>query len=99
MVLSQTARLDIPLCQKHIDDRNSVSKFMTGGGVLATIIVVFSLSAGSVEFGILLFVAALIGLGLSYEYLYKPFQVSKIESDHVHVKGLKEGYLNQFPYC
>jgi hypothetical protein len=99
LILSQNVSLQIPLCQKHIDERSSVAKFLIGGSVFAAIIVFFSFWAGSVGFGFLFFLAALIGLAIAHEYLYKPLQVSKIESDYVHLKRVDDGYLNQFPYC
>ncbi|MEP6924330.1 MAG: hypothetical protein ABI954_07680 [Pyrinomonadaceae bacterium] len=99
LVLSQTVSLEIPLCRKHVDDRNATKNFLIGGGVLAAILIVFSFSAEIIGFGFLVFFAALIGLALGHEYLYKPFRVSKIEGDYVHLKGVNDGYRNQFPYC
>ena len=99
LILSQTVSLQIPLCQKHVEERSSIGKFLAGGSIFSGIIVFLSFRAGNVGFGILLFLAAFIGLVLAHEYLYKPLQVSKIESDYVHLKRVDEGYLNQFPYC
>lgn len=97
-VLSKRATLEIPLCSKHLESRKTTGQFLIGGGVLSAVAVFLLLSAGSIAVGVMVFLAALIGITLIYEYSHKPLQSSKIEDDYVYLKGVDKAFLNRIGY-
>lgn len=98
-VLSQTATVDIPLCHRHLEDRKTTGKSLLFAGIAATIAFIFFIAMDFGGFAALIFLAALIGLPLAYNYFYKPLQVSKIENDYVYLKGANDEYISNLPYC
>ncbi len=98
-VLSQRVTVDIPLCGNHLSERKTTGKFLIGGGVAGIAAIMFFGSFGYVGFSILIFLAAIIGISLGYEYSYKPLQISKIENDYVYLKNADGRFLNRLPHC
>jgi hypothetical protein len=98
-VLSQTVYVDLPLCSKHIEERNSVKNYLLGGGVFAFLAVFFFGYFGAVGFAILLGIASIIGLSLTYECMYKPLKINKIENDYIYLQGADKSFLESLPYC
>ncbi len=98
-VLSETVYVDLPMCGKHIEERNSVKNYLLGGGVLAFLAVFFFGYFGAVGFAFLTFIASVIGLGLAYEYMYKPLKINKIEKDYIYLQGADKSFLESLPYC
>lgn len=99
LVLSKRMTVDIPLCHKHLEDRKTTGSYLLGAGILSVFAIFFFSSLGYGGFAFLLFLAAIIGLPLAYEYAYKPLQASKIENDYIYLKGASEEYLRNLPYC
>ncbi len=98
-VLSQRAAIDIPLCGLHLKERKGTAIFLVGGGVAAIFAILFFGSFGYVGFSILIFLAAIIGITMGFEYFYKPLQISKIENDYIYLKNADGKFLNRLPYC
>ena len=98
-VLSQNATVDVPLCQKHLDYKNSTGNKLLISGVGSIFAIFLFGSLGYAGLAFLIFFAAIIGLPLAYTYLYKPLQISKIENDYVYLKGVSDEFIDQLPYC
>ena len=96
--LSQRVQIEVPLCGKHLADRQTTGKMMLGGGLAAIAAIFFFGSFGYAGFAFLIFLVSLIGIVLGYEYSYKPLQISKIENDYVYLKNADNRYLNRLPY-
>ena len=99
LVLSHRMTVDIPLCYAHLEDRKKTGSHLLGAGIVSVIAVFFFASVGYGGFAFLLFLAAIIGLPLAYEYTYKPLQASKMENDYIYLKGASEEYIRNLPYC
>ena len=97
--LSERVRVEIPLCNKHLEARKSTGKSIISGGVAAIVAIFFFGSFGYIGLSFLIFFTALIGITLSYEYAYKPLQISKIENDYIYLKNVDNSYLNRVPPC
>ena len=98
-VLSQTVYVDLPMCGKHIEERNTVKNYLAGGGVFAFLAVFFFGYFGAVGMAFITFFAAVIGLTLAYEYKYKPLKINKIENDYIYLQGADKSFLDSLPYC
>lgn len=98
-VLSQRVQIEIPLCNKHIENRKANGKMLLSSGIGAILAIIFFGSFGYVGFSFLIFMAAFIGIILGYEYAYKPLQISKIENDYVYLKNADNVYLSRLPHC
>jgi hypothetical protein len=98
-VLSQTVYVDLPLCTRHIEERDSVKNYLLGGGVFAFLAVFFFGYFGAVGFAILMGIASIIGMSLVYEYMYKPLKINKIENDYIYLQGADKSFLESLPYC
>lgn len=98
-VLSQRGSIEVPLCSRHLEDRKKTGKFLLGGGIAAFLAIFFLASVGSGGFAFLVFVAALIGISLGYEYSYKTLRVSKIDDNYIYLKNADNQFLNRLPPC
>lgn len=98
-VLSQRVQVEIPLCGKHLEDRKSTGKMLFSIGAGSLMAIFFFGSFGYVGFSFLIFLAALVGVTLGYEYAYKPLQIDKIENDYVYLKNAGNEFLNRLPHC
>lgn len=97
--MSQRVQVEIPLCHKHLEDRQSTGKTLLGGGIAAIVAIFFFGSFGYIGFSLLLFLASLVGIVLGYEYSYKPLQISKIENDYIYLENADYEYLSRLPNC
>jgi hypothetical protein len=97
-VLSKRATIQLPLCGNHLENRKNTGGFLIGAGVVSALIIFFVASAGSGFFAFFLFLASMIGIGLSHEYFYKPLRSTKIDNDYVYLKGVDSAYLSRLPY-
>ncbi|MGI8642204.1 MAG: hypothetical protein ACR2MG_19920 [Pyrinomonadaceae bacterium] len=98
-VLSQTVYVDLPICSRHLEERNSVKNYLLGGGVFAFLAVFFFSYFGAVGMAILISIASIVGLSLAYEYMYKPLKINKIENDYIYLQGADKSFLESLPYC
>lgn len=99
LALAKRAKVDLPLCRTHLEGRKTTGNFLVGASVVSAIVVFFLGSAGSVGLAALLFFAALVGITISYEYLFQPLRSSKIDNEFVYLKGASPAYLSRLPYC
>lgn len=97
IALSQKVTLNIPMCNEHIEKRNTVGNYLAGGGMVATIGIIALAFAGFGGYAFILFIFSVIGLIIGNDFFYKPLTITKIEDDHVYLKGAGNDFLNQTP--
>lgn len=98
LALSQSFSANIPLCNEHLKNRNSVLNFLFAGSLAAFVLIVLFGWIGASGLALLVFFIAIIGLPMAHEYGYKPLRVSKIEGNYYHFKGASEEFLRNVPY-
>ena len=96
-ILSQKVTLKIPLCNEHIEKRNTVGNYLAGGGIAAIIGVIGLAFAGFGGFAFILFMFSVIGLIIGNDFFYKPLTIAKIENEHIYLKGAGIEFLNETP--
>jgi hypothetical protein len=98
-VLSQTVYVDLPLCSRHIEERNSVKNYLIGGGIFGFLAVFFFGYFGAVGMAFFLAFVSIVGLVLVNEYMYKPLKINKIENEYIYLQGADKSFLESLPYC
>lgn len=96
--LSERFTVDVPLCQEHMEKRDSAKTMSIIGGLLWAFLIFISFYAGAVGFGFLVFFVGLILLVLNHEYGYKPLRVKKIDGSYYHLAGASQEFLNTLPH-
>lgn len=98
-VLSQTVYINLPMCGKHLEERETVKNYLVGGGVFAFLAVFFFGYFGAVGLAILMGLGSIFGITMVYEFMYKPLNINKIENDYIYLKGADKSFLESLPYC